>query len=473
MSLKIPSARQQQRDRRSLPYQLALQDHNYVSKIPPTPSPPPPPPLSLPLQPTKELRLYNPVLESYKEQFPKNQCDLSSQPSSTEIEGLIEEIILPEEVWMLIWSYLDFNIVQKICSCVSKAWLEMIRSSKLSWEMKLRQTFSFLAVTDFDAILFHWENLRVLHFSSEPDFARFRLSVGLNSHKSLEKIVIPHWSGFFTKGSYLDHTLWGFVTKCWIDPSHILTPHTVRNAFTLKIYIGRLPEEIAMEQNGCDLTQLETLEICQYPDSENSYDIAKTSEKNLFSTKMLRLNKLLFKFKDLKNLSISLAIHIDFLLDIVRLLGNTKTTQNISAYVEVRSNYDQQGTEKIFNEALKIVSGKFPFPARRILELNFFEVEDYTDTSFPRGTKYFISYGKSGATLTKSDYNSDSEYENSDSMNESVEDYDSLDESVENSDSFGESNENSDSMDESDEDSDNEDHMSDPDHDYWNNGMIN
>merc|ERR1719266_688170 len=42
-----PSARQQQRDRRSLPCQLALQDHNYVSKIPPTPSPPPPPPLPI------------------------------------------------------------------------------------------------------------------------------------------------------------------------------------------------------------------------------------------------------------------------------------------------------------------------------------------------------------------------------------------------------------------------------------------
>ena len=40
-------------------------------------------------------------------------------------------------------------------------------------------------------------------------------------------------------------------------------------------------------------------------------------------------------------------------------------------------------------------------------------------------------------------------------------------------DSIGESDEKSDSMDESDEDSENEDHMNDPDHDYWNNGMIN
>ena len=126
----------------------------------------------------------------------------------------------------------------------------MIRSSKLSWEMKFRQKFSydlvFLALDDFNAISFHWENLRVLHYLSEVEFVNLHLSYGLSSHKSLEKIVIPHWSGFFTKGSHLDHTLWGFVTKCWIDPIQLLVPHTVRNAFTLKIYIGRLPEEIAM-----------------------------------------------------------------------------------------------------------------------------------------------------------------------------------------------------------------------------------
>lgn len=41
----LPSSRQQQqRDRRSLPCQLALQDHNYVSRPPPTPPPPQSPP---------------------------------------------------------------------------------------------------------------------------------------------------------------------------------------------------------------------------------------------------------------------------------------------------------------------------------------------------------------------------------------------------------------------------------------------
>ena len=94
-----------------------------------------------------------------------------SQPDSTENK----EIIFPEEVWIIIWSYLDFKSIQKTCTQVSKSWLEMIRSSKLSWEMKFRQKFSydlvFLALDDFNAISFHWENLRVLHYLSEVEFA--------------------------------------------------------------------------------------------------------------------------------------------------------------------------------------------------------------------------------------------------------------------------------------------------------------
>ena len=372
---------------------------------------PPPPPLPLPLHPIEK-------------QFPKNLHDLSSQPSSTKTE----EIILPEEVWILIWSYLDFNIVQKICSRVSKSWLKMIRSSKLSWEMKLqiidyKDDMDVIALKDFNSILFRWNNLRVLHFSSEPEFARFRTSLSLNSHESLEKIVIPAGPGLFTKGkgSNLDRTLWGVVTKYWIDPRHILAPDAVKNVVALKIYLDRVPENFDMRQNDCDLTNLETLELCEYQESEMFW---------------MPNTKLLSKFKNLKELVICLEIDIDFLLHIVRFLGNTNNL-NISANVEVRSNYDEEDTKEIFNEALKILREKFPFPAKRILNLKFFE----------DGTKYYITCNESGATLTTSG-------DNSDSMDESVEYYDSFLESDENSDSMDESNEDSDSMDESNEDSD-------------------
>ena len=116
----------------------------------------------------------------------------SCQPSSTEIK----EFILPEEIWIMIWEYLDFKTLQKVCTQVSKSWLDMIRGSKLSWEMKLRTRFikpdftiaSPLQVKDFEAMLLHWKELRVIHFSSQDDFEKFRLS--LNSHNIIGKVVI-------------------------------------------------------------------------------------------------------------------------------------------------------------------------------------------------------------------------------------------------------------------------------------------
>ena len=111
----------------------------------------------------------------------------SSLSSSTEME----EFILPEEIWIMIWEYLDFKTLQKVCTQVSKSWLEMIRSSKLSWEIKLRYTRSCLEdleVTDFNAMLLHWKDLRVIHFSSQDDFDKFHSS--LNSHNIVGKVVI-------------------------------------------------------------------------------------------------------------------------------------------------------------------------------------------------------------------------------------------------------------------------------------------
>ena len=176
------------------------------------------------------------------------------------------------------------------------------------------------------------------------EFVNLHLSYGLSSHKSLENIVIPCGLDLFT-----NDTLWGVVTKYWLDPRHIFAPDTVKNAIKLKIYI----EEFAMQQNGCDFSNLETLEIHQYP----------TSEKNSFLTAMLRRrgmsydnpipnNEWLSKFKNLKTLVIEVEIHIDFLLDLVRLLGSTKTLKN-SAIVAVKSNHGEEDTKEIFTEAWK------------------------------------------------------------------------------------------------------------------------
>ena len=357
----------------------------------------------------------------------------------------IEEIILPEEVLIQIWSYLDFKTVQRSCTRVSKSWLEMIRSSKLSWKMKLRSTFYYpdvfsastdmLGLKDFNDMLLHWNSLRLLQFSSEQDFAKFHMC--LNSHKSLEKIVIPNGPALYTKVSNSDHT-WGWVTEYWIDPSalctvpsHLLTrADTIKNVIKLKIDLKSLPKDLAMIQKDCDLTNLETLEI----------------NKNIIGPyeNLAPKTDLLFRFNNLKKLDICLEIDIVYLLDLLRFLGNTKNLK-IVANLDVRSGIDDEEAEDIFIEAFKIVEEKFPLPDVRILALAITEV-CVIMTIRP---KFKINYCESGATLTTFDDHSDYEYGFSDSSDE-----DEIGEHILNCDEIGE---NSDSLDESGENSDAED----------------
>ena len=293
----------------------------------------------------------------------------------------------------------------------------------------------------------HWNNLRVIHFSSTPG-DRIRLS--LKSHKSLERVVIEnHWPGqtlgqkmnqAYLKVSYSDCAVWGAVTKYWIDPRLLtitdkqdLPTDIVKNVIKLKIFLEskKLPEEeeFAIQQNECDLTNTEILEICEYgrrlPGGWS--DVPKPAE-------------LLLKFKNLKELVICLEIHVDSLLDIVRFLGNT-TNLKISAELKMSRDYavtnEEDPTKEIFDEALEILIEKFPFPDKRILKLKIYETKVYNWSwwEFESPLRFSINYGESGATLTtfntntdtKSEAaNSDSEAENSDSEAETS---DSMDES--------------------------------------------
>ena len=293
----------------------------------------------------------------------------------------IDEIILPEEVWIVIWSYLDFDTVQKICTRVSNSWLEMIRRSKMSWEMKLRHSYrdKKLEIKDFNSLLFHWKNLRELYFSSGSDFTKFRLS--LNSHKELKKVVVLSAIAFyriFKKGSKFSRKLWGKVTKYWIDPSHLSTPSDiVKNVIQLRINPINLPEEFAMRQNDCDLTNLESLIICP---GIPSRQIVPT----------------LFKFEKLKKVEIcDLLIFIEYLLDILRCLGNMKTLK-MSVTLRVMSDFDDEATKAIFNQAIEILNEKFPFPDVRILDLKISE-SWYLDYR----PKFSINYGENGTELEK------------------------------------------------------------------------
>ena len=138
--------------------------------------------------------------------------------------------------------------------------------------------------------------------------------------------------------------------------------------------------------------------------------------------------ELLSRFYNLKNLDICLEIDIRYLLDILRFLGNTKNLK-IVANLDVIAGIAYEEAEEIFNEALKIVQEKFPFPDFRILDLNITEMG-------ADGPKFKISYGESGATLTTFDGYSEygGGFSDSSDDDEIGENSDSLDESVENSD---------------------------------------
>ena len=73
-------------------------------------------------------------------------------------------INLPTEVWIHIWSFLDFEKCQEICTRVSKEWLYKIRNStRLSGEMILK--LNEQNVEDINDALSRWPKLKVLYLS--------------------------------------------------------------------------------------------------------------------------------------------------------------------------------------------------------------------------------------------------------------------------------------------------------------------
>jgi len=104
---------------------------------------------------------------------------------------LTEQIIgkmtvnLPKEMWITIWSYVDFKTLQKSCVLVSKFWLKDIRESvELSGKLFLKN--DNLDEEFVKTILSNWKMLKVLHLSKRMDHLDLA-----STHKILEKLVVP------------------------------------------------------------------------------------------------------------------------------------------------------------------------------------------------------------------------------------------------------------------------------------------
>ena len=96
----------------------------------------------------------------------------------------------PPEVWCKIWSYLDFETLQKTCTLVSKTWFEEIRnSSKLSGKLTLKSSWK-LSLTNVNNILCHWKKIKVLKVDNEETSKEFGFGIDLTSHTLLRKIIL-------------------------------------------------------------------------------------------------------------------------------------------------------------------------------------------------------------------------------------------------------------------------------------------
>ena len=165
---------------------------------------------------------------------------------------------MPTEVWIHIWSFLDFKTLQKICTLVSKRWLTDIRNStRLSGELILRLYNQ--DVNDINEVLSRWPKLKVLHLSDcNCDFRLSKLvshckklnefpldteilGINLTEHALLRKIIVPT-SMYILELGDLEK-----ATKVWCDPKN-WNPATFENVINLKLFVNSVPQCLEFQQ---------------------------------------------------------------------------------------------------------------------------------------------------------------------------------------------------------------------------------
>jgi len=253
-----------------------------------------------------------------------------------------QRINLPREMWIEIWSYLDFKTLQKTCTLVSKTWFEEIRNStRLSGEMTLKTSWPWWNVKEINKVLSHWKKLRVLHMTMDKEITGFNL----NEHFLLRKIIIPR------SIPLEDLDDWAMSKKIWFDPKEYSSkPQSLENVVDLEIDIQRIPENFSLVQIGQIFTNVKGLFI-----------IGKT-----FNTESI------LGFKNLKKLDINIDINIEDLLDTLHMIENAKDLE-ISADISTKDNeLGEIKTLEIYQNALEFINNKFTKESS-----TEFKIEDY------------------------------------------------------------------------------------------------
>ena len=256
-----------------------------------------------------------------------------------------QEFYLPVEIWIHIWSFLDFNTRQKICTLVSKKWLNQIRySSTLSGEMKIfrsiRKKFeNFDNNGDEEGVLSRWKKLKILHVQNETEIQHYG---NFSEHKLLKKVVVFNQNspGNKLKSEELGGS-WGRVTKSWFNPKQPLNNSTLENVVSIEIDLNKTPPNFEIEKTPAQqMKKLEDLKIK-----------CSSALRALFG----------FNYSTFKNLK-----NVDFNIKycpiqdlIVTLNYMASLNLKISGCITVSDDCSSEQARNIFEEAVTILNKKF------------------------------------------------------------------------------------------------------------------
>jgi len=273
-------------------------------------------------------------------------------PESTKIR-------LPTEIWIHIWSFLDFNTLQKICILVSKEWFCKIRNSaRLSGEIILR--LENRNAKDINNVLSLWPKLKVLQLSDCKCESRLgklvshweklkehtvtieMLGINLAKNALLGKIVVSKSVPVEELGG------WGKATKVWFDPKN-WTPAHLRNVIDLEMKVDCLPRNFEIIQMGQGLINVEDL-----------YIFTKTAGNKIDSELIMSLRNFFLGLKNLKIVLLEVEVDITDFLDFLHSISNIKDVKFSLNVCIVHDDIEEKFVEGVFEEAFKIVDETFP-----------------------------------------------------------------------------------------------------------------
>ena len=320
-----------------------------------------------------------------------SNCFISSESS---------EINFPTEVWIHIWSFLDFKTVQKICTLVSKEWLYKIRNStRLSGEMILR--LENRNVKDINDALSRWPKLKTLHLSDcdcnhhscncegsrlsklvshwgkSKEFALNTKMFGVNltDNKLLRKITVLKSMPLMKLGD------WGKAVKVCFNPKN-WTPANLKNVNTLKINLDKVQKNIQMMEIGQVLINVEEL----YITGKNGMLDAKFDSEFILS-----LQNFLFGFKKLKKVWIEVTVDITDFFKFLRAIANIKCVKVLLNVGIVHGHLEKKYVKGVFEEGFRIVENTFPIESTDV-GISDVQYKFYIDKVYKKEPKLYQHY---------------------------------------------------------------------------------